>query len=331
MVESPDKIKAIKEWGRIGSFVFIYILAGLSFKEEKDIRQFVKVLLLSLIIPLIFAAYQLVAHTGLFAPTDPYHRLMGTFGNPNGLAQFISFPLLICLAVAIDKGTAYAKRLFFACFGFLLLCFLLLTYSRSSWFGVLCGALAIGFRRNRSLLFVIPVLIVLFLAFVPLHTIRLGEFGTGNVSMSGRVQNWTWMVPLVKEHAILGRGLTAFSEFTESDHVRLLLETGFAGWLCFVLLILTLYRAAYKNCALAGAGIERNFALAFLAFFLCTVSVGFAGTNIMFQYNLWVPAGVALSKNIRAPGRKRVNKGVRHATTAAREYSRANLRSGTPS
>jgi O-antigen ligase len=308
MMESPDLIKAVKEWGRIGSFVFIYILAGLSFREEKDIRQFVRVSLLSTIVPVIVAAYQLATHTGLFAGAmDPYHRLMGTFGNPNGLAQFLSFPLLICLTVALDKETSGPKRLLFGGLAFLFLITVSQTYSRSAWFGMLAGALVIGFKRNKALLLVIPILILFFLAFVPLKSIRLAELETGKLKMSGRIDNWQMMLPRVLERPVLGRGLTAMSDYTESDHVRLLLETGFLGWLSFLLLLWTLYRAGSKNLTFAGQGIERNFALAFLAFFACTVTVGFAGTNIIFQYWFWVPAGVAMSRSIRKPGKTNDN------------------------
>jgi len=309
MVGSPDKIKAVKEWGRIGSFVFIYVLAAVSFKGERDTRLFVRVLLIATIVPMMVAAYQLVTNTGLFAPTDPFHRLMGTFGNPNGLAQFLSFPLLICLTVALDEETAHGKRLFFWGLAFVFLITVFLTYSRSSWFGLVAAALVIGLKRNRRLLYAIPLLVVLLLAFVPLKSIRLGEFETGQVKMSGRVENWQTMLPRVKQRPILGRGLTAMSEFTESDHVRLLLETGIVGWLSFLWLLWALYRAASRNLA-AAQGTERNFALAFLAYFVCMVAVGFAGTNIMFQYYIWVPAGIAMSRSMRKQ-EKPLEQGIR--------------------
>ncbi len=37
MPKTTDYVEAIKEWNRIGSFIFIYILAGLTLKGERNI------------------------------------------------------------------------------------------------------------------------------------------------------------------------------------------------------------------------------------------------------------------------------------------------------
>ena len=80
---TTDYVSSIKEWNRIGSFIFIYILAGLTFKGEKDIVRFVKMLFLSLPVPLAVGMYQFVARAGYvpdYATVEHYNRIMGTFG-----------------------------------------------------------------------------------------------------------------------------------------------------------------------------------------------------------------------------------------------------------
>ena len=104
------------------------------------------------------------------------------------------------------------------------------------------------------------------------------------------------MLPLVLNRPLLGHGLTSFGDSnTQSDHVRLLLETGFIGWIPFICLAILVFRAVYRNYDVAKPSIEKNFVLAYLAFFVCVIIVGFAETNAFFQYYFWIPTGIALS------------------------------------
>lgn len=305
MVRSPDTILAVKEWGRIGSLLFIYILAGLSFKGEKDTRQFVRVLLLSLVVPLGLAGYQAVTHTGLSNWLESYNRVSGTYGgSPVEFALYLTFPLLLCITMAMDRKMRGEGRVFFAFCVVVLASFLFLTYTRSSWFGLMAGIMVIGLKRNKGLLVAAPLLALLVALVAPLESIRLGEFTTGALSFSGRIQGWTHMLPLVKDFPILGRGLTGFSAYTQSDHVRLLLETGFLGWIAFLCLICVLLKALLKAHRSSQSGIEKNFSLAYLAFFVCTFVISFAETNAFLQYYVWIPAGIVLSKNMQRIRRK---------------------------
>jgi O-antigen ligase len=296
---SADKIRAIKEWGRIGSFAVIYLLAMDLFRDEKDMSKYLTVLFLSLIVPMFFSAYQLYTRTGYISELETqYNRIMGTFGNPNEYAMFMNFPLLLSITMFLDKEIARMKRGFFMASGLLLLVSLFLTYTRASWFGVLAGLLVIGYKRNRSLLFLLPVFAACVVFIVGLQSIRLGEFSTGELVFSGRLWGWKNMLPLVLNKPVLGHGLTDFGDVaTQSDHVRLLLETGVVGWLVFVLLLSTVLINVNRNYSAATSPLERNFLLAFLAYMVCVAVVGFAETNTAFQWYVWIPAGIALSRS----------------------------------
>jgi O-antigen ligase len=299
---TTDYVSSIKEWNRIGSFIFIYILAGLTLKGEKGILRFVKVLFLSLPIPLALGIYQAVFHAGFLADVasrEHYNRITGTFGNPVEFASYLTFPLLLCITMAMDRKLRQERRLVLACSVILLSCFLFFTYTRSAWFGVMAGIIVIGLKRNKGVLLAVPLLLALALLVVPLESVRLGEFNTGRLTFSGRIGAWSIMLPLVKDHPFLGRGLSNFSAFTQSDHVRLLLETGFLGWTVFLCLIWALLKALHRAYRSSQAGIEKNFSLAYLAFFVCILVMGFSETNALFQYYVWIPAGIVLSKSIR--------------------------------
>jgi len=306
IVSAPDTIRAIKELLRIASFTVMFLIAVTSFKSEKDIRNFVTVLFLSLVIPFVFGIYQEITQTGYMSlrtsynlPAHRYNRIMGTFGNPVVYAMFINFPLLLCLSFGMDKQTPPVKRFLFFCTAIPLCATLFLTYTRSCWFGMIAAIMFMGIKRNRGLIFVVPVLLLLFFAFAPLTSIRLGEFSTGKLSFSGRIEGHTFMLPKVFEQPILGHGLTSFGDYTtQSDHLRLLLETGFLGYAGFLCLLAVLFKSVNKSYGLANAGVEKSFVLAYLAFFICVLVVGFSETNAVFQYYVWIPAGIAVSTSV---------------------------------
>jgi O-antigen ligase len=326
-----DYMQAVKEWARIGSFIFIYILAGLTIKREKDIAGFTRVLLLSMLAPLALGAYQFVFHTGFVAnllSPERYNRIMGTYGNPVEFALALTFPLLLCVTIALDRNTRPERRVFFASCAAVLASFLFFTYTRSAWFGVTAGIMVIGLKRNKSVLVAVPLLVLLVLLVAPLESLRLGEFATGRLALSGRIGSWAYLLPLVKDHPFLGHGLTNLTAATQSDHVRLLLETGFFGWIAFLCLIGALLKALRKAYVSSQPGIERNFVLACLAFVVCTIIIGFSETNAMFQYYVWVPAGIALSKSMQRPG-KRLR--ARAAFTVADKESPCRIESASSS
>ena len=171
--------------------------------------------------------------------------------------------------------------------------------------------MVIGLKRNKGLLLAMPLMVLFVLLLVPLESVRLGEFSTGKLVFSGRIGAWSIMLPLIKDHPFMGRGLSNFSAYTQSDHVRLLLETGILGWTVFLCLIWTLLNALHRAYGSSQPGVERNFALAYLAYFVCTLVISFSETNAFFQYYVWIPAGVALSRSIRKPAKAAYVPGAR--------------------
>ena len=143
--------------------------------------------------------------------------------------------------------------------------------------------MVIGLKRNKGLLLAMPLMVLFVLLLVPLESVRLGEFSTGKLVFSGRIGAWSIMLPLIKDHPFMGRGLSNFSAYTQSDHVRLLLETGILGWTVFLCLIWTLLNALHRAYGSSQPGVERNFALAYLAYFVCTLVISFSETNAFFS------------------------------------------------
>ena len=298
--ESSDKIRAIKEWGRIGSFTVIYILAMDLFRVEKDISKFVFVLFLSLFAPMVFGAYQFFTQTGYMSELEQvFNRITGTFHNPNQYAMFMAFPFLLASSIVFDSQSTSGARLLFGTVGGILAVSIFLTYGRGSWFGIVAGLLLIAYKRNRSLLFFLTLFLGGLVLVVGFQAIRLGEFATGEIVLSGRLRGWKWMLPLVLENPVIGHGLTDFADIpTQNDHVRLLLETGILGWLLFVWLLTTVFINVNKNYSAATTPLEKNFMLAFLAYLISVVVVGLSQTNAAFQWYVWIPAGIALSRSV---------------------------------
>ena len=84
---------------------------------------------------------------------DPGQRVFGTFGRYDRMGTFLAFVLLLVMAFVYesDKQPEWKWLGWLAALG---LPTLLLTYSRSAWFGLILGALAVGWvRKDKRVLY----------------------------------------------------------------------------------------------------------------------------------------------------------------------------------
>ena len=83
---------------------------------------------------------------------DPGQRVFGTMGRYDRLGTFLALALLIAVAYAYeDKERKYAAWI--GAFSLLALPTIILTYSRSAWFGLAFGVLAIAFFKKDKRVF----------------------------------------------------------------------------------------------------------------------------------------------------------------------------------
>lgn len=332
------KMESFTEWVRIASFFTIYFLiSNISMTKEEQFSNtkknkkgnniFLKVILVSAILPALVGFWQIFKKTGLEDETG-FIRVYGTFAHPNPFSYFLVVILILLICFFIDTNSKTEKKyyLFSIILGITLLVF---TYSRGAWAAFLMALFLFGFFKYRKQLFfgsIIFSLSLFFLlsinnwlyrnynfsllySFAP--TKRLAEtlkWHPYTSSLLWRLELWEDMKNVFWERPLLGQGLGTFEEEAlkrrgpysgsleaHNDYLRVAVELGIIGLISYLLLILVFLKNSiilYKRITDESSKI---FCLGFLTLFISLFLISF-GENILrntiVQWCLWTWAGV---------------------------------------
>jgi putative inorganic carbon (HCO3(-)) transporter len=231
---------------------------------------------LSAIIPITLGTVQLLSGTGI-TTFDVAHRIYGTFAHPNVFAFYLCTIVLV-LAILYRQLPAHQRPYtIIASVGILTL--ILFTYTRAAWAAVLIGILIFGLLQHTKKTLQWCLYGLVFIALLipfdyylrstsgrSLQEIqlvsRMVSLSDSNESASWRLSVLKESLPIAYERPLLGYGYGTFpfvwdikkdishryddSSEAHNDYLRILIELGIIGLLCFVLL---LYRTAinYKS------------------------------------------------------------------------------------
>jgi putative inorganic carbon (HCO3(-)) transporter len=116
--------------------------------------------------------------------------------------------LLLLFPFLLHESTPARARIFAAVAGAPILLALVLTFTRSSWLGFVGGCLTIGIMKNKYVIPVVVVLVILFLLFAPL-SLRERAYSIVDLnhpSNAGRVLMWSTGIKIILDHPIFGVG-----------------------------------------------------------------------------------------------------------------------------
>jgi hypothetical protein len=320
---SDSKILSLSEWVPVLAGFVVYSLAAYLFQSPRAMQSVLDTIAASFVAPAAFGFYQLVRHEGTIVPGLAQPRVLGTFVHPNPFG----FYLVIVLAVfMIQFLTHQGRRKTFALLGIGAASVLLFaTYARVAWAGAFIVAVVIAFFRQRTLLIIVPIVVILGLAFAPSFGERLSDPLGG--SFADRFQNlwpatiraWatetaaepTALLVLVSRLTGLGPGMGAIlserggyfrTTVAHNDYLRVLVEYGVFGLVMFVLILATLVTFAYRTWRVARsadstlASVALTFLAVSLAFPLMSLTdnvFGYTANQVYF----WALAGLAVGVN----------------------------------
>ncbi|MGA1046624.1 MAG: hypothetical protein ACO3UU_01320 [Minisyncoccia bacterium] len=135
---SAYPIISINELIRVLSFLIMYVTGYVLIKSKKDCINFIKVVIMSSIIPVIIGYLQLLNGTGLYTNPGFENRIAGTFGHPNVLGYFLLIIIALMVYLFFEKNII-AKPKFkymFILYGILSVILLISTYTRGAWIGL---------------------------------------------------------------------------------------------------------------------------------------------------------------------------------------------------
>ena len=244
-------------WG-IGDFfrlfsAFIYFLLFYELlTEKKQAVIAIKVMVLSYLLTLPFAIYNLIAKTG-FIEHGSLLRIVSTFSTPNAYASYLVFVSLSALFIILNKE--FKDKFLFIVIFILSLASLILTWTRTGWIAFSFAFLIFFSLKDKRYLIISIIVVLLLWSFPPIHERFLESFQKKEIGMSSwhwRLMVWRDLLKAFVTHPIQGFGLgSRFDVFQKiegskmwphNDYIRLLIELGLLGFFSFCSILLVLLK-----------------------------------------------------------------------------------------
>jgi len=337
------RIGYLEPWGLINKFVgffwlIAYAAAGYAlvrFAGRREIDLFLRGLLLSAWAIALYSVISCIEFTlGLPGPFPPMWRAIGLSENPNAYGCLLAVILVIETAFCA-RGMLFSRR--WHLFGMVVLILaLLMTGSRSAWFGLAGGLALLLWLRHLDVRHLALVAVLTALCLSPLylqlpiplsastpgavpHTIYLQEKQViqQNMSVSHRVVLTRQALELWASAPVTGAGLGAFLAQQKEARIEepatihttalwLLAETGLIGLGLFLGFFVYGTRMLWRARGHADPH-QSVFVTATLAM-LAVAAIASVGTELLYQRHLWFLLGMAwVSVRSYDPAASRVN------------------------
>jgi putative inorganic carbon (hco3(-)) transporter len=262
LIRTPSFTSGLDRWFADWSALIVYALTVAIFWKPQQIQRVVNIFAVAFIAPATFGLYQLVSKQGCRVDEANLLRICGTFIHPNPFAFFlvIMISVFLCQALVQRGGRKLLALSIVATAAILLIS----TQTRVGWAGALIVLLTVGVVRNRRVLFLVPLLVVAAMLFLPSFQQRVTDpFSETGGSLGSRRDIWNtgvanWLVatsddsPFVTVlNRIAGTGPDSVSAFTgglaaHNDYLYMFLEYGALGLAAFVLMLISLVISTYR-------------------------------------------------------------------------------------
>jgi O-antigen ligase len=256
-------------------YVVIYFMVANYFKDRKQMKTFVWVMLLTCLIVSVISMTQIPQGERISAPFE------GKVGEPNTYGGYLVFMMSIATGIALMEESFRDRLVAF----FLVILFsipLLYTQSRSSYLAAIPAVLSfLWLSKRKQWIPPVLLLVALLLPFMApkvtkdrvsyTFTQGIGRPDTVTVagvqldtSTSARIQSWREAMRDLAQHPVLGFGVTGY-RFVDAQYVRVAAETGFLGLLIFLLLLGTILRESYRVFRASDDPFDRGLVIGFIA------------------------------------------------------------------
>ncbi len=177
----------------------------------------------------------------------------GIFGNSNDMALFLVTIVPIAIALLLGSRSLVRKFLFGGAV-VLMVCGILLTYSRGAFLGLLVALTLLAWKagRNRRLVLIVIgfLMVASFLALVPSYALRLGSILIPSLdpvgSSEARSGELLRSLYVALRHPLFGIGMGNYAPemshlglVTHNSYTQVAAEMGMAALVCYTLFIVT--------------------------------------------------------------------------------------------
>jgi len=257
-------------------FVLFFMVVN-NVKTMRQVKVFVFFLLFTCFLVCIYAWSNIGVSVRVTAPFE------GRAGEPNTLGGYLL--LMMAVVIGLILHTKFPKQSFVlpGLLVFMTVPFLY-TLSRSAWFGFfpMYIALTVMTRRRRAVLLIfLAALIVTFPIFMPQPVKKrltstfvpgrayevAGRRLTFDESTARRIDTWAFLLKKWVKRPILGYGVPA-GIVTDNQYARVLREVGTVGFIIFIWLNMTIFKAGLRTYKLTRDNdFAQGLSLGFLAGF----------------------------------------------------------------
>lgn len=290
--------------------LFYFILVN-TIKTRQQLYAVTALIILSTTLISLYGLYQLKAggatseawvDTTLFE--DIKARVGSTFENPNVLGEYLVLVIPLAAAMLWGQRRWAARFLTMAMAAVVLLC-LIYTYSRGAYLGLMMAfALFAVLKDKRFVILGIAGLMVLPFVLPPSVINRFTSIGNlSDTSSLYRISVWIGSLRIVQDYWPSGIGLglepfkfiypkyslnAAYAHHSHNIYIQMLIETGIAGFLIFLSMMVVYYKTM-----LAGFYKTRD---GFISTFMIAIASGMAGYLVQGMVeNLWYNNRVLLT------------------------------------
>lgn len=307
MAYSPDLKESFADWLRLLSVFSVYLLTRLIFTTPAKIRMAITAILLSALLPVLAAYYQLFTGQGTVMDGGQA-RIVGTFLHPNAFASYLLIILIFCTAQILE-GVHFVNKHFMNIFAFLVFVIFVFTLSRGAWIVFILAMMVMGMLRYRKLLGLMPPLLAFSVIAIPAVRDRImnifepSRYAAGRSAWEWRLDTWGEIGVLIQEKPFFGHGLSMveveFGILTHNDYLRLIAEVGIIGLLIYLVLAFSICRRTWSHFKQTDHPVAKSFQLGVLAMILAFLVREFADNtlrNTVVMIYFW--AFIALARNM---------------------------------
>jgi O-antigen ligase len=262
-------------------YFIVYFMLVSNINTREEAKRFLVLILLTAAIVSFIAIAQIPSGGRVVAPFE------GEDGEPNTLGGYLLLIASVVGGLLLCPGAVSKRSHKFALVGLLGLMGvpILFTLSRATWLAVVPAFLTLWLLSERKAILSVGALLLLIAGpfLMPeavveraLYTVETERTQwaqhqqetfmgiTFDTSSSARIRSWKSALSDLPKHPVLGFGVTGW-RFIDAQYLRILLETGLAGFTTFLMLQWAIFREARATYRTAKDPLFRGLALGFLA------------------------------------------------------------------
>jgi O-antigen ligase len=336
---SPVAVDGLRKWLTYVSFFAMFLLSFLVVKSERDTIHYLKIIVLSSVVPLAYAFFQFLSGIDWYADS----RISSTFSHPNIFAFYILATIGVIFVLLVTDGGRMGQRvrLLLNLYLIPLLIALILTKTRSAWVACAILVLFYGLVYDKRALFLV-LTAPLFVLTIPAIYDRIidltsrNDFSGGNAgahvnALAWREIMWDSALNYIQQRPAFGFGLDSFTfystEFFPLDrlgheahnmYVQFAFEMGLVGLICFLWIFVQCFLWLGVRWRLDRRGVAISATLLFIFALLCYSDNIF--DYLSFNWCFWFSCGLCFARLVQVRG-----------TFSSRRHHRRRLGNGNAS